>query len=319
MVLTMFSCGRVFISIAITSMIVFYFLAMLYVINVYSIGSAEYIYSLDITSICVFLDNLYRDLGSGYGCLVESPVAEATTCYTSTNKLAVYVLRRICNNSSLAEKIEKFLDIYRADFYDYYQVLIDLLIKLPFNAITHPVVDNVGGVVIKHVKILSNVMHDYDEYANFVAIKAIHHALRGEKEEAWEELKKLDRLFDGVGFKDKAFQDFYETYKLVLAAIAFKFVNNDIEIKKYLNTLYRIKPFTTLYRADMVGVGDLNLETACLTAIALNLDKATTREERDLKITAIPNLVTIFVVIAISIIITIVILKRYLYRSSRYQ
>ena len=52
---------------------------MLYVIDVYSIGSAKHIYSLDITSICVFLDNLYRDLGSGYGCLVESPVAEATT------------------------------------------------------------------------------------------------------------------------------------------------------------------------------------------------------------------------------------------------
>jgi hypothetical protein len=151
-----------------------------------------------------------------------------------------------------------------------------------------------------------------------VAIKAIYHALRGEKEEAWEELKKLDRLFNGVGFRDKAFQDFYETYKLALAAIAFKLMDNDIEARKYLDILYRIKPFTTLYRADIVGVGDLNLETACLTAIALNLDKTITRE-RDLKITAIPNLVTIFVVIAIPIIITIVILKRYLYRSSRYQ
>jgi hypothetical protein len=61
----------------------------------------------------------------------------------------------------------------------------------------------------------------------------------------------------------------YETYKLALAAIAYKSLGKTSEAEGYSKVLYSIKPFTTLYTANYTGVGDLNLETACLTAIAL--------------------------------------------------
>jgi len=247
--------------------------ALLIVLNMASAsqcrGEGENVSTPTLQELCSFLKDMYRDLGPGYGCLVESPVVESNVCYTSTNKLASHVLKFLCNDSVLAEKVGKFLEIYTTDFYDYYQVVLGIPIKLPFNATTHVVVANVSGILIKHVKATNNVMGDYSGYANLVAIKAIHHASLGEKSKALEELRKLDKMFDGAGFRDKAFNGYYETYKLALAVIAHRLVGDDEGTKRYIQILEKIKPFTTLYTANLTGIGDLNVETASLTALAL--------------------------------------------------
>ena len=232
-------------------------------------GGGENVSTPTLQELCSFLKDMYRGLGPGYGCLVESPVVESNVCYTSTNKLASHVLKLLCNDSVLAEKVERFLEIHKTDFYDYYQVVLGIPIKLPFNATTHVVVANVSGILIKHVKATNNVMSDYSEYANLVAIKAIYHASLGERSKALEELKKLDKMFDDAGFRDKAFNGYYETYKLALAVIAHRLVGDDEGAKRYIQILEKIKPFTTLYTANLTGIGDLNVETASLTALAL--------------------------------------------------
>jgi hypothetical protein len=127
----------------------------------------------------------------------------------------------------------------------------------------------INGITIKHVKRTDKVMYDYNQYANLVALKALYHAMHRQNENAVAKLNKLSFLFNGHGFKDKACQtsQMYETYKLALAVIAYKSLGRTSEAERYSKVLYSIKPF--IYTANCTGIGDLNLETACLTAIAL--------------------------------------------------
>ena len=281
------------------------------VMGFHSTGRFEYVGNTTLGEICLFIEGLYRELGPGYGCLVESPVVESDTCYTSTNMLAVYVLRSICGNSVLAENVERFLELYKTGFYDYYQVLLGLPIQLPFNATSHVVAGRVGEITVKHVIVLDRVMEDYDEYANLVAIKAIHHARRGEREEAARELEKLRRLYNGVGFRDKAFNGYYETYKLALAATAYSMVGYDEEALRLLEAIREVKPLTTLYTENKTGVGDLNLETACLVAIAINQSIHTRNKHYDALLNQGRVEAKLLILITLLVLITILLLRHH--------
>lgn len=229
-------------------------------------------YGLEVVSrdsICSFLLSQYTDLGGGAGCCRESPVAEPYVCYTSTNLLAEYVLRYVCDRPDVADRIRTFLEEYPTDFYDYYQVLLGKPIELPFMTIEHVEVGRVGNISVRHV-VRSNPIYDYDHYANLLAIKVVYHSSRGELSEARLELVRLSKLYDGVGFADRSymFLGVYETYKLALAVIAHRVLGYLTEAEEYVSKLTSIKPLATLYHGN-TGIGDLNVETATLVAIAL--------------------------------------------------
>jgi hypothetical protein len=230
-----------------------------------------------LESICSFLAGLYVELTTSYGCIRESPVVENSTCYTSTNLLAEYVLRSLCNNTLLADKVKAFLEEYETRFYDYYQILLGRNFTLPLTVVEPVIVTTVNGIEIYHVKRVERTFHDYDEYANLLAYSALYHLIHGSVSNAVVDLVKINSLFDGAGFRDKAFSGTYETYKVALAVIVFKAINHTNLVEKYTNVLLGIKPLTTLYARDeatgeLRGVGDLNVETACLVAIALYSD-----------------------------------------------
>jgi hypothetical protein len=56
---------------------------------------------------------------------------------------------------------------------------------------------------------------------------------------------------------------------VALAVIAHRLACSEEVAKRYIQVIEKIKPFTTLYTANLTGVGDLNVETASLTALAL--------------------------------------------------
>jgi hypothetical protein len=230
-----------------------------------------------LENICSFLASLYVELTPSYGCIRESPVAESSRCYTSTNLLAEYVLGNLCNNALLADKVKAFLEEYETDFYDYYQLLLGRDFTLPLTVVEPVYVTTVNGIEIYHVKRVERVFYDYGEYANLLAYSALYHLVHGSVDSAVVDLIKINSLFDGAGFRDKAFSGAYETYKVALAVIVFKAINHTNLIEKYTSVLLGIKPLTTLYVHDeatgeLRGVGDLNVETACLVAIALYSD-----------------------------------------------
>lgn len=206
--------------------------------------------------------------------------------------------------------IRGFLERYRANFYDYHQIILLKDFELPFTVVEHIEVDrvNTSSTIVKVVGIRRGVvtMEDYDSYANLIVYKALHHLARSERDEAVRELGKLEELFDGWGFADRYHQEHrvYETYKIALAAIAYKAVGNYSKAERYTEILYRIRPLTTLYTKEFKGVGDLNLETATLVAIALYQPVIQTTL-RDVQLTqnTIPTALTVVGAIAVITII----------------
>jgi tetratricopeptide (TPR) repeat protein len=220
--------------------------------------------------LCDFIASLAVDLGDRGKCLVESPLVERDVCYTSSNHLAYYALRYVCGYRELADLVYKFLESYPTDFYDYHQVLVGKPIPQPFTSIEHVVVDVVNNVRIVHVKRTTNEITDYYRYANLIVYKALLHLQQGDRESALRELEKLEELWDGLGFADAYHQETgkYEAYKLALAVYAYRALGLQDNVDKCIVKLLSINPYTTLY-ADNTGEGDLNLETASITLLAL--------------------------------------------------
>lgn len=75
----------------------------------------------------------------------------------------------------------------------------------PFTVVEHEVVAVVSNITIRHVKKVDGVVQDYDQYANLLALKALYHVVHGQGGDAVAELTKLSALFDGYGFRDKAY------------------------------------------------------------------------------------------------------------------
>jgi hypothetical protein len=100
--------------------------------------------------------------------------------------------------------------------------------------------------------------------------KALHHLQHGDRENATRELERLESLWNGRGFVDAYYEQsgWYETYKLALALYVYRALGLHDNVDKYTAKLKSINPYTTLYR-DNIGEGDLNLETASVTLLAL--------------------------------------------------
>lgn len=234
---------------------------------------------ISIGSICEFIISLFVDLGSS-GCCRESPVTEANKCYLSSNLLAEYVLRRLCNRSDIADKIKAFLASYPIDFYDYHQIVLGYSISPPFFALQAERIDTIGDIEVYRLVRTTTEIKDYERYANLLAYESLYHIMNRDFNKAIATLVKLEGLFNGYGFADAYYQahGHYETYKVALAVFIYKIMNTIYperfkeQLEKYTAVLYSVSPFTTLYKGPYQGVGDLNLETASLTAIALFSD-----------------------------------------------
>ncbi|OYT48435.1 MAG: hypothetical protein B6U85_02515 [Desulfurococcales archaeon ex4484_42] len=233
--------------------------------------------SLSLQSICKFLSAQFVMLNDGLGCLRESPIIEPNTCYIQTNWLCMHVLKYLCGYDELANYIERFLDRFIVDFYDYYQILLGKPFSLPLTTVKQVIVEsiNVGEnkIIIKKLLRTNEVYYDYDKYANLIIYKAILNLRYGDKESTMSEVEKLKRLFDGTGFRDLSYKSLhkYETYKLALAIYLYRLLGRDYDayVRRYVKLINSIKPFAILYDERLNGVGDFYIETACLTAIAL--------------------------------------------------
>ncbi len=184
-------------------------------------------------------------------------------------------MREVCGDRGLAERIRAFLERYSAGFYNYYQVVLGLSIEDPIYSVEEVVADSISvdgrAVVVKHVRIGDEILEDWYLYGDRLVYDAMASLYRGDRGRALEDLRRLEDMTDQYGVRDKAqeVRSLYETYKLALAVILHKALGDERGAERYIEKLYSINPFTTLYREGFRGEGDLNLETAALTAIAL--------------------------------------------------
>ncbi|MDW8360445.1 MAG: hypothetical protein RMK31_07700 [Candidatus Caldarchaeum sp.] len=135
---------------------------------------------------------------------------------------------------------------------------------------------------------LARVMHDWVEYADLLAYRALEHLFQGRVEEARRLFSRLLAKWDGNGFRDKAYEGRYETYKVALALYLFEAFRKaagdhpaDEElVKAWRNLLAQMQRedggVATHYVVEdgkPKHVGDANTETTSISVLAIEARK----------------------------------------------
>lgn len=207
----------------------------------------------------------------------------------SDNLLAAYALKLL--NSPLAETIEKELAKYNNGYDEKHEVVIGIKIPDVFYGrhneyITSEFTEKFGLVDVLYERSdKSVIINKWRHYADLVVYKALNNLLDGKISEAERLFEALMKMWDGYGFKDKAFKAYYETYKTALMVILAKRLEKAgskivddyrYEIEKAKLILTKTQAFeggfTVGYEAKsgkIIPADDANTETTSIVTIAL--------------------------------------------------
>ena len=117
---------------------------------------------------------------------------------------------------------------------------------------------------------------DWQEYANLGFLGALNQFHRGNIQEAIDQYDATLVRFDGIGFKDKAHDGRYETYKLALAIFTGRTLQTtNPDEGNMLSILTELQAedggFYTHYVTSDSPQGDTNTETTSLALLALHI------------------------------------------------
>ncbi len=217
----------------------------------------------------------------------------ATIWVASDNLLASRALEAL--GSRLGRVVESTLDSrYGGGFDGLHEVLLGLDIPDDIRA---PVYFVVGTVYSRELgsafRVMwevraGPVMRDWSEYADLVVYRALDRLLEGDLRGAEVLFLTLASMWDGSGFRDKAFDGSYDTYKLALAIYLYRALEAGGSKVVYLHEDIvggACVILTRLQRGDggvvtdyivrdgyVVPIGDANVETTSMVALALYSD-----------------------------------------------
>ncbi len=126
-------------------------------------------------------------------------------------------------------------------------------------------------------------MKDWEAYADLLVYGALNELMNGNESGALELYSKLLGLWDGNGFRDRAFDGTYQTYKCALFIYLYRALGAPAEggevYSRCLNVVSSLQAenggVVTGYRVEnreIVPVGDTNTETTSIVALALYSD-----------------------------------------------
>ncbi len=229
-------------------------------------------------SLCGFLESLYRGLGRGVGCLVESPVAERDRCYVNTNLLGAHALR-VCS-SPLAGRVEAFAKRYRGLRFCRYRVLWRERIPYPPPTAKRVRLGALRSTNGEQLLVLADtcgpVLPDWTSYADLLVLGALERLRQHSYSAAWRLHQRLLGMWSGTGFRDKAYTatGLYESYKLALYYFLARALHEDNHVTDWIRAnicklVRRDGGVVTHYDDALRRHGDANLETTALTILAL--------------------------------------------------
>ena len=209
--------------------------------------------------------------------LNESPnVAPNMYWLTNDNVLAAYTLEKIGSTESieLASSIQKDLDIYGYKRNGFIEVVWGEKIDFPPKVAQTEKIFFDELITIQHEAHTGSEFLDWQEYSDLSFMGALNYYNQGKTSEAIEIFQNTLAQFDGIGFKDKAFNNQYETYKIALAIYSAHKMDieliNEVDL---LNILLSMQSenggFYTHYLDRTHPVGDMNTETTALSLLAL--------------------------------------------------
>jgi len=237
----------------------------------------------NVTAMRNFLESQYVPEAELLRASVTAYPDNVTIWLANDNLLAERALK--LSGSPLWKNVSIALSAYNVSF----NGRIDPLLGRPLSGFFCPEVVNLGRV--KSVKFnatfelklergnLSCRMRDWQEYADLLVYGALSDLLRGNRKDAQRLYSELMGLWDGNGFRDKAFNGTYQAYKCAL----FIYLNRELNTEtgrtirtrclKILSALQaKNGGITTGYvvkNGKIVPVGDQNTETTSMAIIAL--------------------------------------------------
>jgi len=236
-----------------------------------------------VTAMRSFLESQYVPEVGLLRASVTTYPDNVTIWLANDNLLAVKALK--LSGSPLWRNVSVALSLYNVSSND----RIDPLLGRPLSGFFCPMIVEVGEV--RSVKFnttfelklekgnASCPMQDWEEYADLLVYGALGELLRGNREGAEKLYLELMTLWDGDGFRDKAFNGVYQSYKCALFVYLNRALNEktgrDIRIRclKILSALQAPNGgITTGYmvkNGKTVPVGDQNTETTSMVIIAL--------------------------------------------------
>lgn len=218
------------------------------------------------------------------GLFSESPVVAPHKFWlTNDNALAAFALSR-AGNLELSFAIGTALSRYGSNTNGLIEVVWGMPVAWPPRAARPVLISKLGADEIwQEYHDSAARFDDWREYANLALLDALNEYNQGHAEQANLVFAQALRQFDGSGFRDKAYADHYETYKLALALYVGSTIHAPMPIAApqlwaiLLSMQSSDGGFTTLYRDRQTPLGDANTETTAFALLALSAYGCDTR------------------------------------------
>lgn len=209
-----------------------------------------------------------------------------TIWIASDNLLASRALEVL--GSTLARRIRVILDErYDGGWNGKHDILLLKRVRRPRDSVIYNL-GRVAGYTIKWERADGPALDDWMEYADWIVLMALNDILRGDIMEATSLYEGLLGMWDGYGFKDKAWRvkGEYDVYKLALAVYLHRALNYcgytrlDWEAyRKWFKIIAGAQRLDggfrtgyTVIGGDIVYKGDANTETTSIIVLALHSD-----------------------------------------------
>ena len=223
------------------------------------------------------IDYLNSQINPELGLLREAPFAAPNIYWlTNDNSLAAFTFEQL-GHTNTQKMIVQSINKYGSYKNNFIEVVMGVPVNMPPFVADAILVNKIGEFEIWTEKHETGPrFEDWQEYANLSFLMTLNLELQDSHEIARQQILNTMQMFDGIGFKDKAFNGSYETYKLALAIYAAKKCKVELQDEeKILDILLKMQDknggFHTHYDENLIPSGDTNTETTSFALLALKI------------------------------------------------
>ena len=223
------------------------------------------------------LTYLNSQINPEIGLLREAPIAAPNKYWlTNDNSLAAYTFEQF-GHTNTRKLIVQSINKYGSFENNFIEVVMGNQVSMPPFTADAILVKKIGEVEIWTEKHETGAQfEDWQEYANLSFLMTLNLELQDSHDIARQQILTTMKMFDGVGFRDKAFNGTYETYKMALAIYSAHKANVKLQDgDKILEILLKMQDknggFHTHYDENLNPMGDTNTETTSFSLLALRV------------------------------------------------
>ena len=221
------------------------------------------------------LDYLEVQINPELGLLREAPIAAPNKYWlTNDNSLAAYTFDQF-GRTEPRDIIIQSINQYDSHENNFIEVVMGHVVDMPPRIPEAVLITKIGDADIWTEKHESDSRYeDWQEYANLGFMMVLNSVNQDNVNLAQEQVLTTMQMFDGKGFRDKAYNESYETYKLALAIYAASKCKVELQDgEKILEILLKMQDknggFHTHYDENLNPMGDTNTETTSFALLAL--------------------------------------------------